>query len=212
MALKKFYDDNGIDSKQLFANIKDVIIKTCISAEPVMLDIHSKTQEKRSCGFELYGFDILIDNKLKPWLMEVNVCPSLSSSSPMDRRIKHTLLTDTLNIIGLEYVNQKALEKDKKKDKLKLLQRQDKKYFSKNINNLENLNYNNCVEILSPEDWQMLFETCEEGDRCGNYERIFPLKSNVDLYKNLFEFNRYNNNVIWKYIKSESDFLERLYS
>ncbi len=77
--------------------------------------------------------------------MEVNVCPSLSSSSPMDRKIKHMLLTDTLNIIGLEYISQKALEKDKKKDKLKVLQRQDKKYFSKNINNLENLNYNNCV-------------------------------------------------------------------
>ena len=77
--------------------------------------------------------------------MEVNVCPSLSSSSPMDRKIKHMLLTDTLNIIGLEYISQKALEKDKKKDKFKVLQRQDKKYFSKNINNLENLNYNNCV-------------------------------------------------------------------
>jgi len=36
---------------QLFDDIKDVIIKTCISAEPVMLDIHSKTQEKRNCGF-----------------------------------------------------------------------------------------------------------------------------------------------------------------
>lgn len=93
--------------------------------------------------------------------MEVNVCPSLSSSSPMDRKIKHTLLTDTLNIIGLEYINQKVLEKDKKKDKLKVLQRQDKKYFSKNINNLESLNYNNCIDILSPEDWQMIFETNE---------------------------------------------------
>jgi tubulin polyglutamylase TTLL4 len=110
-----------------------------------MLDIHSKTQERRNCGFELYGFDILIDNRLKPWLMEVNVCPSLSSSSPMDRRIKHSLLTDTLNIIGLEYISQKALEKDRIKNKLKLLQRQDKRYFSKNINNLENLNYNNCI-------------------------------------------------------------------
>jgi len=29
---------------QLFDEIKEVIIKTCISAEPVMLDIHSKTQ------------------------------------------------------------------------------------------------------------------------------------------------------------------------
>lgn len=33
----------------------------------------------------------------------------------MDRRIKHSLLTDTLNIIGLEYMNQRSLEKDKKK-------------------------------------------------------------------------------------------------
>lgn len=80
-----------------------------------MLDIFSKTQEKRSCGFEIYGFDILIDSKLKPWLMEVNVCPSLSSSSPMDRRIKHTLLTDTLNLIGIEHYSKKTFEKDKKK-------------------------------------------------------------------------------------------------
>lgn len=128
-----------------------------------MLDIYSKTQEKRNCGFEIYGFDILIDDKLKPWLMEVNVCPSLSSSSPMDRKIKHMLLTDTLNTIGLDCINQKAhMEKDKKKDKIKFLQRQDKRYFSKNINNLEQLNYNNCIEILSPEDWQMLFESTEE--------------------------------------------------
>ena len=73
-----------------------------------MLDIFSKTQEKRSCGFEIYGFDILVDSKLKPWLMEVNVCPSLSSSSPMDRRIKHTLLTDTLNLIGIEHYSKKT--------------------------------------------------------------------------------------------------------
>jgi len=74
-----------------------------------MLDIYSKTQEKKNCGFEIYGFDILIDDKLKPWLVEVNVCPSLSSSSPMDRKIKHMLLTDTLNTIGLDCINQRAL-------------------------------------------------------------------------------------------------------
>jgi tubulin polyglutamylase TTLL4 len=72
-----------------------------------MLDIHSKSQERRSCGFELYGFDILIDANLKPWLIEVNVCPSLSSSSVMDRKIKHTLLVDLLNLIGLEIFDRK---------------------------------------------------------------------------------------------------------
>jgi len=47
--------------------------------------------------------------------MEVNVCPSLSSSSPMDRKIKHTLLTDLLNLIGIEYNSRSNLEKIKKK-------------------------------------------------------------------------------------------------
>jgi len=53
-----------------------------------------------SC-FEMYGFDILIDNDLKPWLLEVNVCPSLSSGSPLDKRIKTKLAADTLTLVGL---------------------------------------------------------------------------------------------------------------
>lgn len=82
-----------------------------------MLDIHSKTQEKRTCGFELYGFDILIDSNLKPWLMEVNICPSLSSSSPLDRRIKHTLLVDILNLIGIDCYSKKHQQQEQKRKK-----------------------------------------------------------------------------------------------
>jgi tubulin polyglutamylase TTLL4 len=91
----------GIDVEDLFSKIEDVIIKTCIAAEPNMMDIHSKAAEHRTNCFELYGFDVLIDSKLKPWILEVNVCPSLSSSSPLDRKIKHSLLVDTLNIVGI---------------------------------------------------------------------------------------------------------------
>jgi tubulin polyglutamylase TTLL4 len=49
--------------------------------------------------------------------MEVNVCPSLSSSSPMDRKIKHSLLTDILNLIGIEYNFKKNLKQIEKKEK-----------------------------------------------------------------------------------------------
>ena len=178
-----------------------------------MLDIHSKTQDKRTCGFELYGFDILIDSNLKPWLMEVNVCPSLSSSSPMDRKIKHTLLTDILNLIGIEYVTRKSVEKVKKKEKERLFNygSQDKKYYSKNINGLEQLTYGNCLQMLSPEDWMVLFESEEELSRLGHFERIFPLKHNLDRFRPLFEINRYNNNILWKHVKSDGTFLKRLY-
>ena len=135
-----------------------------------MLDIHSKSQERRKCGFELYGFDILVVDTLRPWLMEVNVCPSLSSSSPMDRRIKHMLLVDVLNLIGVEYFQKKRYAELIKREKEWLfVNRSDKKTFSKNINSLEELNYRNCIELLSPEDWQVLFECREEEHRYGHF-------------------------------------------
>lgn len=70
--------------------------------------------------------------------MEVNVCPSLSSSSPMDAKIKHILLTDLLNLIGIPYSSMKDQEKARKvlKDNFFNLQIPLKKIFSRNINTL----------------------------------------------------------------------------
>lgn len=54
---------------------------------------------------ELYGFDILIDSELKPWLLEVNLSPSLGCDTPLDTRIKSALLVDLLTLIGLPAVD-----------------------------------------------------------------------------------------------------------
>merc|ERR1712048_882101 len=51
--------------------------------------------------FEIYGFDVLLDDCLKPWLLEVNIHPSLSATSPLDRRIKRHLVEDTLTLAGI---------------------------------------------------------------------------------------------------------------
>lgn len=37
---------------------------------------------------ELFGFDIMLESNCKPFLIEVNISPSLASSSPLDRDIK----------------------------------------------------------------------------------------------------------------------------
>ncbi|VDM15997.1 unnamed protein product [Hydatigera taeniaeformis] len=52
----------------------------------------------RHC-FECYGYDIIIDDTLKPWLIEINASPSLSSTTQLDRIMKYKLVDDVLNIV-----------------------------------------------------------------------------------------------------------------
>jgi hypothetical protein len=54
----------------------------------------------RSCGnaFQLFGLDVLVDESLQPWLLEVNLSPSMAAEAPLDVEIKSRVLSDTLNL------------------------------------------------------------------------------------------------------------------
>jgi hypothetical protein len=65
-----------------------------------MLNVNKNPTTRNNC-FELYGFDVMIDANLKPWVLEVNVLPSLSSSSNFDKKIKTQLVCDTLTLVGI---------------------------------------------------------------------------------------------------------------
>ena len=51
--------------------------------------------------FEVLGFDIMIDHKLNPYLLEINYTPSFTTDTPLDRLIKKNLIEDTLNILDI---------------------------------------------------------------------------------------------------------------
>ena len=57
--------------------------------------------------FELLGFDILIDDLLQAWLIEVNLSPSLGCDSPLDQRIKGNLIADMFTLIGISPLEQR---------------------------------------------------------------------------------------------------------
>jgi hypothetical protein len=67
-----------------------------------------------SC-YELFGFDVLLDSKLKPWLMEVNISPSLKFSCNMDFEVKSNLVVDLFNLVGIKVKDMDACRKSKKR-------------------------------------------------------------------------------------------------
>ena len=56
--------------------------------------------EIQSVCFEVFGFDILLDTNLKPWLLEVNHTPSFATDQYLDYKIKKSLIHDTLVLIN----------------------------------------------------------------------------------------------------------------
>lgn len=78
-------------TEKLFGDINWLIVHSLKAVQPVMAS-------DRHC-FECYGYDIIIDNNLKAWLVEVNASPSLTSTTVNDRILKYKLIDNILNIV-----------------------------------------------------------------------------------------------------------------
>ncbi|GIQ88205.1 tubulin polyglutamylase TTLL1, partial [Kipferlia bialata] len=63
-----------------------------------LLAVQSAVGYDRHC-FECYGYDLMIDDELRPWLIEVNASPSLSSSTLADRIMKNALIDDIIKVV-----------------------------------------------------------------------------------------------------------------
>jgi tubulin polyglutamylase TTLL6/13 len=51
--------------------------------------------------FELLGMDVILNHKLKPYLLEVNHTPSFNTDTPLDSLIKRNLISDTLKLMNV---------------------------------------------------------------------------------------------------------------
>ena len=84
--------------------MKKIIMKTICSGQPYLQNHYRTAQPddyKGAMCFEILGFDILIDEKLKPWLLEINYTPSFSCGSDLDNRIKQGVVADSLVLTGV---------------------------------------------------------------------------------------------------------------
>ncbi|XP_051477428.1 tubulin polyglutamylase TTLL5 isoform X3 [Apus apus] len=99
-AMLRYLKQEGRDTAALMASVEDLIIKTVVSAELAIATACKTFLSHRGSCFELYGFDVLIDDTLKPWLLEVNLSPSLACDAPLDLKIKASMLSDMFTLVG----------------------------------------------------------------------------------------------------------------
>ncbi len=204
-ALNRYLEKRAVDVPLLWSKIYDLIIRSFVACEPAMYPPYKKVLVHRSNCFELFGFDVLLDEELKPWLMEVNLSPSLACESPLDHQIKSNLIADLLTLVGVRQF-------DRRKDgayrgrttQAPMVGKKRIPVKGRSVDRVgeEELKLGNMYKKIAqipPKYREMLIDTLEENERRRNFVRIYPAKG-TDLYDNLFEVTRVNHKFIYKYL------------
>jgi hypothetical protein len=76
----------------LFERIDDILVQSLKACQNVIIN-------DRHC-FELYGYDIIVDEDMHPWLIEVNASPSLAASTKSDQLMKTRVIHDSLDLVA----------------------------------------------------------------------------------------------------------------
>lgn len=209
-ALWSYLSQKGVNSDAIWEKIKDVVVKTIISSEPYVTSLLKMYVRRPYSCHELFGFDIMLDENLKPWVLEVNISPSLHSSSPLDISIKGQMIRDLLNLAGFVLPSAEDIASSSSssssstaslpsspRDRCRMApeyftaQKMKKAYYlTQKIPDQDF--YSSVLDVLTPDDVRVLVEMEDEFSRRGQFERIFPSRIS-SRYLRFFEQPRYFN-------------------
>ncbi|XP_017110695.1 tubulin polyglutamylase TTLL4 isoform X1 [Drosophila elegans] len=216
-------ENRGVNTKHLWATLRNLVIKGIVSGESGLNRMYRQNVNFRYNCFELFGFDVLLDENLVPWLLEINISPSLHSELPLDLHVKGPLIQAVLNT-ALYQVPPKLNERQQAEilEELKLAGPlcHDKRIFTTCLTAEEvrkhNQYTNRSIEFreeyvdtildnLLPDDVRCLIVAEDELARCQPLERIFPT-AGTHVYLRYVENARYYNRLLdaWesKYAKN----------
>lgn len=200
--------EKKVDTDALWDSMKDLVVKTIISGESSVSSLTKANITSRYNCYELFGIDVLLDENLKPWLLEVNISPSLHSASPLDIHVKAPLVTDVLNLAQFHVptkINIDSLSKDspQKLNNIQYDSRLYTVYLSKEerdkhiiYNNMDDrdLYLRDILSTLTPDDVRHLIQSEDELTQVRNMERIFPT-SKTHKYLTFMAGPRYYNRL-----------------
>uniref|UniRef100_A0A8B9JXU4 Tubulin tyrosine ligase-like family, member 7 n=1 Tax=Astyanax mexicanus TaxID=7994 RepID=A0A8B9JXU4_ASTMX len=102
----EFLRTNDYDVAKFWGDVSELVVKTLIVAEPHVLHAYRMCRPGQPPGsdsvcFEVLGFDIILDRKLKPWLLEINRAPSFGTDQKIDYDVKKGVLLNALKLLNV---------------------------------------------------------------------------------------------------------------
>ncbi|XP_052132166.1 tubulin polyglutamylase TTLL13-like isoform X2 [Frankliniella occidentalis] len=95
--LRRYFHQARISDWWLWQRISQLVVLTVLS--------QLRGVPRTANCFEFYGFDVLIDSAMRPWLLEVNLSPALGVDCDADPVVKKPMLHDLFDLLGMPVCN-----------------------------------------------------------------------------------------------------------
>eukprot|EP00466_Bigelowiella_natans_P013463 jgi/Bigna1/137414/aug1.39_g12122 len=100
--MKYLKDECGRDTDLLWKQIKETVLLTLL---PMVGTVPADPGT-----FEYFGFDVMLDENLRPYVIEVNSGPAMSVDMPQDKIVKVPMVDDMFNMLQLDKINRHPRE------------------------------------------------------------------------------------------------------
>lgn len=217
--LWRYLETKGYKWEPVWEKIKKICLKTVLCGHFDMAEGFGGQVSSDYLCYKLFGVDILLDENLRPWLLEVNNFPSLEPPS-LDRHVNEPMLAEMFNIVGFhlpsklsknqrkavksrynlpgcdvgyngEFYSRAKDEHQKKKEELFTGENMTRERY------LSHLMDNACD--LTGRDVRLLVQAEQEWSQTRHFCRLMP-RADSHVYLNYLEVQNYSDRLLEAWI------------